>query len=151
MTNLLDDPRRALAHKMAPVARQWRQLADDALAQFGVSNSAGWCLIHIDRMGSDVRQADLADALDIRQPSLVRTLDLLQANGLVARATHPEDKRSNILSLTPAGRELVGRIEEKLGAMRAELLRDIPDEAIEIMVELLDLIGQRIAERRSQS
>ena len=35
--------------------------------------------------------------------------------------------------------------------MRAELLRDIPDEAIEIMVELLDLIGQRIAERRSQS
>ena len=35
--------------------------------------------------------------------------------------------------------------------MRAELLRDIPAEAIEIMVELLDLIGQRIAARRSQS
>jgi MarR family transcriptional regulator for hemolysin len=31
------------------------------------------------------------------------------------------------------------------------LLHDIPDEAIEIMVELLDLIGHRIAERRSQS
>lgn len=147
----LDDPRRALAHKMALVARNWRQLADGALAEFGVSNSAGWCLIHLDRLGADVRQADLAESLDIRQPSLVRTLDLLQANGLVARATHPEDKRSNILSLTPTGRELVGRIEEKLGAMRAELLRDIPDEAIEIMVELLDLIGQRIAERRSQS
>lgn len=147
----LDDPRRALAHKMALVTRNWRQLADGALAEFGVSNSAGWCLIHLDRLGADVRQADLAESLDIRQPSLVRTLDLLQANGLVARATHPEDKRSNILSLTPAGRELVGRIEEKLGAMRAELLRDIPDEAIEIMVELLDLIGQRIAERRSQS
>lgn len=147
----LDDPRRALAHKMALLARNWRQLADGALAEFGVSNSAGWCLIHLDRLGADARQADLAESLDIRQPSLVRTLDLLQANGLVARATHPEDKRSNILSLTPAGRELVGRIEEKLGAMRAELLRDIPDEAIEIMVELLDLIGQRIAERRSQS
>ena len=39
MTDPLDDPRRALEHKMAPVARQWRQLADDALAQFGVSGS----------------------------------------------------------------------------------------------------------------
>ena len=151
MTNPLDDPRRALAHKMAPVARQWRQLADDALAQFGVSNSAGWCLIHIDRMGSDVRQADLADALDIRQPSLVRTLDGLQASGFVARAAHPGDRRSNIITLTPAGRDLVGRIEQKLGLLRDHLLRDIPDEAIEIMVELLDLIGQRIAERRNQA
>ena len=82
----LDDPRRALAHKMALLARNWRQLADGALAEFGVSNSAGWCLIHLDRLGADVRQADLAESLYIRQPSLVRTLDLLQANGLVARA-----------------------------------------------------------------
>jgi MarR family transcriptional regulator for hemolysin len=147
----LDDPRRALAHKMASVARNWRQLADSALAEFGVSNSAGWCLIHIDRLGNEVRQAELAETLDIRQPSLVRTLDQLQAGGLVARATHPEDKRSNIITLTAAGRELVGGIEEKLGMLRAELLHDIPDEAIEIMVELLDLIGHRIAERRSQS
>ena len=57
----LDDPRRALAHKMALLARNWRQLADGALAEFGVSNSAGWCLIHLDRLGADVRQADIAE------------------------------------------------------------------------------------------
>ena len=56
-----------------------------ALAEFGVSNSAGWCLIHLDRLGADVRQADLAESLDIRQPSLVRTLDLLQAKSMLTR------------------------------------------------------------------
>lgn len=144
------DSKRMLAHKMAPVARSWRQLADSALAEFGVSNSAGWCLIHIDRIGADVRQAELAESLDISQPSLVRTLDQLQAAGLVARTPHPEDKRSNIIALTPMGKELVGQIEERLGEMRADLLREVPDEAIEIMVELLDLLARRIAERRSQ-
>jgi MarR family transcriptional regulator for hemolysin len=150
MNMSIAESKRLLAHKMAPVARGWRQLADSALAEFGVSNSAGWCLIHIDRMGGDVRQAELAESLDISQPSLVRTLDQVQSAGLVVRMPHPEDKRSNIIGLTPAGQDLVGRIEERLGLLRADLLQGVPDEAIMIMVEMLDLLSQRIGERRSQ-
>lgn len=145
----LSEPKRALAHKMAPVARAWRQLADTALAEFGVSNSAGWCLIHIDRLGGEVRQNELAESLDISQPSLVRTLDQVQASGLVTRLQHPDDKRSNIISLTPMGQELVARIEDKLGALRAELLEDVSDEVVEAAVWLLDLLSLRIAERKS--
>jgi MarR family transcriptional regulator for hemolysin len=143
------EPKRALAHKMAPVARAWRQLADTILAEFGVSNSAAWCLIHIDRLGGEVRQNDLAESLDISQPSLVRTLDQVQANGLVQRAQHPDDKRSNIISLTPNGQELVGQIEQKLDALRIELLDNVPDGAIEVTVWLLDLLSLRISEKRS--
>lgn len=146
----LSEPKRALAHKMAPVARAWRQLADTVLAEFGVSNSGAWCLIHIDRLGGEVRQNDLAVSLDIAQPSLVRTLDQLQVAGLVQRAQHPDDKRSNIISLTPIGQELVGRIETKLGALRVELLRDVPDGAIEIAIWLMDLLTMRIAEYKAQ-
>ena len=145
----LSEPKRALAHKIAPVARAWRQLADAVLAEFGVSNSAAWCLIHIDRLGGEVGQSALADSLDISQPSLVRTLDQVQAAGLVQRAQHPDDKRSNIIVLTEAGRELVGRIETKLDALRAELLKDVPEDAIEIAVWLLDLLNLRISEWKS--
>jgi MarR family transcriptional regulator for hemolysin len=146
----LSEPKRALAHKMAPVARAWRQLADTALAEFGVSNSAAWCLIHIDRLGGEVGQSALAESLDISQPSLVRTLDLVQSGGLVTRAQHPDDKRSNIIALTPAGQDLVGRIEAKLDAMRVELLKDVPDGAIEVAVWLLDLLSLRITEYKAQ-
>ncbi|WP_420145404.1 MarR family winged helix-turn-helix transcriptional regulator [Sphingobium sp.] len=145
----LSDPKRALAHKMAPVARAWRQLADSVLAEFGVSNSTAWCLIHIDRLGGEVRQNDLAESLDIAQPSLVRTLDQVQSAGLVQRTQHPDDKRSNIISLTDAGQELVGRIEAKLDTLRAELLKDVPDQAVTVTVWLLDLLSVRIAEQRA--
>lgn len=145
----LSEPKRALAHKMASVTRVWRQLADAALAEFGVSNSAAWCLIHIERLGGEVRQNELAESLDIAQPSLVRTLDQVQASGLVQRTQHPDDKRSNIISLTDTGQDLVGRIEAKLDTLRTELLTDVPDGAIEIAVWLLDLLSLRIAEKRT--
>lgn len=147
----IPDSPRALAHYMAPVARGWRQLADMALAEFGVSNSAGWCLIHIDRMDGPVRQADLAESLDITQPSLVRTLDQLQMAGLVERTPHPDDKRSNQIALSEEGRDLVGRIEAKLGTLRAELLADVPDEIIDSTVALMQLLILRIAEKKSAS
>ncbi|QDC38312.1 MarR family winged helix-turn-helix transcriptional regulator [Sphingobium fuliginis] len=143
--------KRALAHKMPQVARQWRQLADLALAEFGVSNSAGWCLIYLDRLGPDVRQADLAEELGIAQPSLVRTLDQLQAAGLVERVPNPDDRRSNRVAFTAEGQELVGRIEARLENLRRELLDGVPDAAIEIIVNLLNLLERRMAERRGQS
>jgi MarR family transcriptional regulator for hemolysin len=143
--------KRALAHKMPQVARQWRQLADLALAEFGVSNSAAWCLIYLDRLGADARQADLAEELGITQPSLVRTLDQLQAAGLVERVPNPDDRRSNRVAFTAEGRELIGRIEARLEDLRRELLEGVPDAAIEIIVNLLNLLERRMAERRGQS
>ncbi|EPR18942.1 MarR family transcriptional regulator [Sphingobium indicum IP26] len=142
--------KRILAHKLPQVSRQWRQLADLALAEFGVSNSAGWCLIYLDRLGPDARQADLAEELGIAQPSLVRTLDQLQAAGLVERVPNPDDRRSNRIAFTPEGKELVGQIEARLANLRRELLEGVPDTAIEILVNLLGLLERRMAERRGQ-
>ena len=142
--------KRTLAQKVPQVARNWRHLADDVLAELRISNSAGWCLVHLDRMEPDVRQADLAEELGITQPSLVRTLHQLQSMGLVERVPNPEDKRSNRVALTPAGRALAQRIEERLSELRRELLDGVPDAAIEIVVNLMELLGRRIAERRQQ-
>ena len=142
---------RVLAQKMPQVARNWLLLANEALAEFRVSNSAGWCLVHLDRLGPDARQADLADELGITQPSLVRTLDQLEAMALVERVPNPEDKRSNRIAFTPEGKQLAGRIETRLSALRCELLEGVPDAAVEIAVNLMELLGRRIAERRKQA
>ena len=142
--------KRTLAQKVPQVARNWRHLADDVLAELRISNSAGWCLVHLDRMEPDLRQADLAEELGITQPSLVRTLHQLESMGLVERVPNPEDKRSNRVALTPAGRALAQRIEERLSELRRELLDGVPDAAIEIVVNLMELLGRRIAERRQQ-
>lgn len=140
---------RALSRTLSSVARGWRHLADRALAQIGLSNSEGWCLLHLDGLGPDARQIDLAEALDITQPSLVRTLHQLEAARLVERLPNPGDRRSNRLVLTPAGQELVGAIQRRLDDVRHALLEDISDADIAAGVRLMETLGRRIAERRA--
>ena len=93
------DHAHALAQKLPQVVRNWQRLADAALVEFRISSSAGWCLVHLDRLGSGARQTDLAEQLGITQPSLVRTLHQLEATGLVERLSHPQDRRANRLAL----------------------------------------------------
>jgi MarR family transcriptional regulator for hemolysin len=139
---------REVAQKLPVVTRAWRLLADVALAEFRVSNSTGWCLIYLDRLGPDARQTDLAQAIGITQPSTVRILDQLESAGLVERSQDPADKRSNRLTLSPAGKSLVAKIETRLAELRRELFAGVPDADIEAVLRTLDLLSQRIAERR---
>ena len=144
-----DSPsQRMIARKLPQIARNWQFLADEALAEFRLSSSTGRCLVELARLGPDVNQAELAAELGITQPSLVRTLHQLEAMALVERAPGSDDKRANRILLTPQGKDLTGRIEARLTELRQELLDGVPDAAIEITANLMELLGRRIVERR---
>jgi MarR family transcriptional regulator for hemolysin len=143
------DIERALAVHMAPLARAWRQQADWLLASLGVSNSSGWALVHMDRLGPGVRQGDLAREIEIREASLVPTLNQLEASGLIERRTDPKDRRANNLHLTSDGISLARQIEARLAGLRSELLADVPSGDIEIVLRVFDALGDKFAARRS--
>ncbi|CAN5412849.1 MarR family transcriptional regulator [soil metagenome] len=141
---------RKLATQLSPMSRAWMQLADQVLALLGVSNSTGWCLVWLDRLGDNVRQADLARAIGVREASLVRTLHQLETAGFVQRQTDPEDRRANHLLLTVEGRALSGRIEARLVELRRDILADLSTDDIEATVRVCEALTKSIAERRLQ-
>lgn len=141
--------KKEVAQKLPIVTRGWRQLADATLAEFRVSNSMAWCLIYLDRLGPDARQTDLAQEIGISQPSTVRVLDQLAQIGLVERLRDTEDKRSNRLSITDKGAQLLAKIETRLAALRVELFAGIPDDEIETLLRVVDRLSLRIADQRS--
>jgi MarR family transcriptional regulator for hemolysin len=137
---------KALAARLGPVSRSWQQLADSALSSLGVSNSSGWALVHLLRLGNEVRQGDLARAINVTEPSLVRTLHLLEEAGLVERIADDSDRRAKHLRLTDEGAAAARRIDKRLIELRATLLDGIPGEDVETVVRVLDRIAARIAE-----
>lgn len=140
----------SLATGIRPLAGAWQRLADAALATLGISNSQGWALVHLARLGTDARQADLARAIGITEASLVRTLHQLEQGGFVARHPHRDDRRANRLALTEAGAAIAAGIDARLIALRAELLDGIPDADVATTVRVLDRIAQCIADRRGR-
>lgn len=137
--------------RLAPLARRVQRVADEALAEMSVSHSAGWALIWLGRLGADVKQRDLARALDITEASLVRTLDQLEAAGLVSRRCDPEDRRTNRLVLTAEGARLAARIDARLSALRADLLENISPADLETAIRVLDHVTVAIDTRREEA
>ena len=128
---------------IARLARIWRRESDQALSDHGLSYATAIPLLVLSRQGENVRQGVLADELGIEGPSLVRLIDLLQAEGLVERREDPTDRRAKTLHLTKAGEAKVEETNRVLRRVRASLLKDIGPDELAITFETLQRIERR--------
>jgi MarR family transcriptional regulator for hemolysin len=136
------------ARRLLPLARRWRQAADDTLSEVGLSDANGWVLIHVSRAEEGIHQGVLADLVDISGASLVRRLDQLEAAGLVERAPDASDRRANYVKLTPEGRRLAAQIERAFAGLREDLMATIANDELAAANTMLERLDERIARRR---
>lgn len=102
---------RELAFSINDVARLLRTYADHAAGQFGMTRAKWAVLARLDRF-EGLKQAELAEMLDLQPISLTRLLDGLADNGLIERRPDPDDRRAKRLFLTPAARPLLAQLTE---------------------------------------
>src|SRR3954470_18533928 len=100
---------------VARIARRMRQAVDAEMRLIGLTEATWRPLMYVRSLGDGVRQKELATALSIEGPSLVRLLDSLERRGFIERREEESDRRARGIHLTRAGRELAVRAA-KLGA-----------------------------------
>jgi MarR family transcriptional regulator, transcriptional regulator for hemolysin len=112
--------KRELAFAINDVGRLLRTFADHEAGRFGMTRAKWAVLARLDRF-EGLKQAELAEMLDLQPISLTRLLDGLCANGLIERRADPDDRRAKRLFLTPAARPLLDRLtdlgEELMGSV----------------------------------
>jgi DNA-binding MarR family transcriptional regulator len=84
--------------------------------------------------------AQLADAHGVDRPYATIIVDKLEQLGFVERRPHPSDRRSKVVSLTPAGREAAALADRILGEPPAAL-RALDDDQLTELVGLLSLLA----------
>lgn len=139
---------------IARLGRLWRRESDQALSDHGLSYATAIPLLVLSRQGKSVRQGVLADELGIEGPSLVRLIDLLEAEGLVQRREDPTDRRAKTLHLTALGEAKIEEINRVMRRLRAALLKDIGSDELAVTFETLQRIEQqadRLYDARSVS
>ncbi|MGY4803247.1 MarR family winged helix-turn-helix transcriptional regulator [Teichococcus aerofrigidensis] len=126
------------------IGRAWRREADLCLAPLGLTQATAAPLLLLRaRVGAPCRQHELAQALGIEQPSLVRLLDQLGEAGRVERLADPADRRARLMHLTPAGVAAAGEADRRLGALRLRLLGGAAPQDLAAALRVLD--GMRVA------
>ncbi|MGE4335726.1 MAG: MarR family winged helix-turn-helix transcriptional regulator [Pigmentiphaga sp.] len=132
--------RRRLTSGLLQAGRQWRRLAEAALAADDISEACASPLVWLRRLGGGVRQVTLAAHVGIEGTSLVRLLDQLCEAGLVVRRDDPEDRRAKTLWLTEAGEQLAQRIERAIAKLRFRVFAEVSDADVEATLRVLEAI-----------
>ena len=128
-------PKRELAFLINDVARLLRTYADQRAAAIGMTRAQWAVLVRLER-AEGLKQAELADMLDLQPITLTRLVDRLCDNGLIERRSDPKDRRAKRLFLTPAARPLL----ERLHAFGETLMLDVLDGIDD--ASLADMLGQ---------
>lgn len=89
-----------------------------------------------------VNQKQLGQALDVSPPNLAVTLDRMVERGWVERVRSTEDRRSQIIVLTRAGRQLVDKAEKIAATMENDTLSVLSPAERALLLELLLKVGR---------
>ncbi len=123
------------------ISRMARRLRQEAGAELTPSQTAA--LATIEKHGP-LTPSELATRERVQRPTATRVLAFLEDAGHVTRAVDPTDRRSSLVSISPAGRELLAvartrkdaYLAQRLDALSAED-REALDRAAAILERML--------------
>jgi DNA-binding MarR family transcriptional regulator len=130
-----------LAYLFKHAERLMSELHVEALAPFNIHARDLGVLLVIDRF-EPASQQQVAERLGVDRTTMVAIIDALEIKGIIARRPDAQDRRRNVVELTPAGRDILRRATAASDAAEAELLTPLAPEEGE---QLRDLLARVLA------
>ncbi len=127
------------------IERKLGVLEDGEMACCGVTMAQCHALVEIGRAGS-ISLTDLATLLDLDNSTMSRTVNNLVNKKLVDRRVDPTNRRYVTIKLMPDGMKSFNEIESKMESYFLQILRAIPDDKHEQVLESLQLLLKAISE-----
>jgi DNA-binding MarR family transcriptional regulator len=120
------------------VARRAEVLVGDALAQEGVRRQHFTVMTSLIEQGP-ASQATLGRRLWIDRSDLNAILNELEDDGLISRVRDEQDRRRNVVEVTPRGADALKRLDKRVDAAQRTLLEPL---SVTDRRELVRLLGQ---------
>ena len=133
-----------LGSDLARLVRVWRALIDQRLKPLELTQTHWVTLYNINRLPPEQSQIQLAKAIGIEQPSLVRTLDQLEEKGLITRHTCANDRRAKRIKLTEEAAPIIKVVNDVITMTRGEILSGISPEEVTLLTSLVERLEQNI-------
>ncbi|CAM3699659.1 MULTISPECIES: transcriptional regulator SlyA [Rahnella] len=140
-----------LGSDLARLVRAWRALIDDRLKPLELTQTHWVTLHNINMLPPEQSQIQLAKAIGIEQPSLVRTLDQLEEKKLITRQTCASDRRAKRIKLTEEAAPIINEMESVIDSTRKEILSGMSSVEIEQLGGMLSRLEKNIASLQSKS
>lgn len=109
---------------------------DDALAADGIRRQDYRVLVALEEAGA-ASQAELGRSVWLDRSDLHGVVTELETRGLLARERDRQDRRRNVVTLTPDGSEMVATLNARVDAAEQLLLSPLPEADRATLLRLL--------------
>ncbi len=121
---------------LSQAAAAGAKLVDEALAADALRKQDYRVLVALDEAGT-ASQADLGRSVWLDRSDLHGIVTTLESRGFIQRRRDPDDKRRNIVELTPAGQQSLAELNGRVDAAQAQLLASLDSADQERLTQLL--------------
>ncbi len=128
------------------LVRRYQYRDRDRNCGHGLSVSQCHTLDAIDRLGPR-SMGELAGDLYLDVSTMTRIVDNLVANKLATRVSDPDDRRVCRIRIAERGRDLVSKIRDNLIAEYQDVLRAVPPESREAVIQAVSLLLSAFEDR----
>lgn len=139
----LCDENKSVGFLTGDISRLLRQAFDQRMKNLGLTR-AQWLVITQLCRRDGLPQNELAELLEIKQPSLVTLLDKLEKSGLVERKSDETDRRTKRVFLLPKSASILEPMQAIAQGIREQMLTGIPEEEQEILMASLQKIKSNL-------
>jgi DNA-binding MarR family transcriptional regulator len=129
-------------HLRLTIARTARRLRQEAGGELSPSLTAA--LSTVEQHGP-LTPSEVAFRERIQRPTATRVLARLEEQGLIARTPDPQDRRSSLLAVTTAGRELLDELRTRKTAFLAHRIEGLEPEERATLARAADILERMLA------
>jgi DNA-binding MarR family transcriptional regulator len=130
-------------HLRLTIVRTARRLRQEAGGELSPSLTAA--LSTIERHGP-LTPGDVATRERIQRPTVTRVLARLEEQGLIERMPDVRDRRSTLVTASPAGRELLAELRTRKTAFLASRIERLSAEERETLERAADILERMLDE-----
>ncbi|URJ32527.1 transcriptional regulator SlyA [Blochmannia endosymbiont of Camponotus sp.] len=133
-----------LGSDLARLVRIWRALIDHRLKPLKLTQTHWITLHNICQLPPEQSQIQLAKAIGIEQPSLVRTLDQLEEKSLIIRHTCVNDRRAKRIKLTDNAKPVINEVNRVISTTKNEIFSGISHEETIFLNKIISKLEKNI-------
>jgi MarR family transcriptional regulator, transcriptional regulator for hemolysin len=138
------DPHRSVGVLIKEISRLFARDFETRVRGYGLTQTQ-WQALAVLARREGIKQAALADLLQVQPISLGRLIDRMEAAGWVERRPAPTDRRAIQLYLTPKVAPLLGRMADAALLTREAALADFDTDEREQLFRMLQRVKANLA------
>lgn len=119
--------------------RIFSEVLEKELIPYNITR-AQWIAMYYIYKGEKITQRELADQMGVKQPTVVRLLQTLEAKGYLQRSGVDTDKRVKQLELTEEGTKIYLSILPVAEKFKSDTIAGISDQDLETIKRVLNMM-----------